>query len=831
MDRKIDSEAGRGRALLGGWASGVFWDMKLAWRGLIRSPALTAIAVVSLAIGICGNTVVFNLIEPFMLRTPPFAEPEELVDIRLTGQPRDIGFTHRMFRQFEDATKQTFGSLAAAMMNRVHVSDETGNHGSSVHELVAGPYFQVLGIGAQVGRVFAPDEGVVAGGDPLVVLSDEYWRRTFDGDPAVVGREVSLNGFPYAIVGVASPGFSGMVRGLRSSFWTPASMAGQLHISRAGTGDVLEEHSLLVIGRLADGVTPADAQSVAQAFYDRHPWTGMYNEHRIEVTPVLASDTHPMWPDGSLTALAVTGGVLAVLLLLACVNLSTLFLARAEGRRHEFAVHQALGTGRIRLIRRLLAESMMVALLGGVAGVYLSVVLVEVITTSELQHALPPTLDIEFNTVVLLFATGLSLVTGLLMGLVSSLSLTHTRIATILGKRRTGAGRSAARVRRALIVTQIALTAMLAVAASSHMRTWLEANRQEPGFGEHPAAIASLTLGPSRSEDERRSFYDSYLRQVRDLPGVVSAGAVTVLPLQPNTTSMMGITIPGVDPPPEADLHLVDWAAVDGDYFAAMGIPLLAGRFFDSGDEKGAPTVALVSETMVELYWPGEDPIGRQFSVCEDCWVTVVGVVGDIKIRELSEAYRPLIYTRVAQSPYHDVSIVVRTRDDSDRIIPDMAALGVKLDSLVYVFSLGTLKQHISTSLLPLRVPAILVGAIGGFSLLLAAIGVYGIVSYTVAARRRELAIRISLGADPGGLSASVLRSTTKMMAAGLVVGFLLTAVVVRALRDTPYAVSPMAPVDVACSAGALLGVGLLAACLSVRRTIRLQPLHALSEE
>ena len=831
MDLQSGSVTGRGRAVLAKWATWLYWDIKLSWRGLIRAPALTATAVASLAIAIGGNTAMFSLIEPLILRTAPYAEPEELVDIRLAGPPQDIGFSYRTFRQFQDATKQTFSGVAAAMVNRVLVSDATGTYGSSPHELVAGPYFQVLGIGAQIGRVFTPDEGVEVGADPVVVLSDEYWRRTFDGDPAVVGREVSLNGFRYTIVGVAAPGFAGMVPGLKSSFWTPATMAGQIYVSRVGKSDPLEEKSLLAIGRLASGATLADAQAVARGFHDEHLGTDIYTEHRIEVTPVLTSEAYPVWPEGVFPALAVVGGVLAVLLLLACVNLSTLFLARAEARRHEFAVHQSLGTGRARLIRRLLAESMMVTLIGGAAGVFLSVILVEAISTTGLASALPVTVDSEPSAVVLLFGIGLSLLAGLLMGLVSSVSLTHSGIAAILGKRRTGEGHGAARVRRALLFTQIVLTAMLAVAASGHVRTWMEAYRQEPGFGKHPAAIASLTLGPSRPEGERRGYYDSYLRQVRDIPGVVSAGAVTLLPLQRNKTSIMGITIPGVDPPPGSDLHLVDWASVEGDYFDAMGIPLLAGRFFDSRDTKGAPTVALLSRTMAKRYWPDQEAIGQQFSVCEDCWVTVVGVVGDVKIRELSEADRPVVYTRLAQSPYHDATIVVRTRDDSDSIIRDMTALGTGLDSLVYVFSLGTLKQHISTSLMPLRIPAILVGAIGGFSLLLAAIGVYGIVSYTVAARRRELAIRVSLGANPTRLSAAVIRSAAKLIVAGLVVGFLLTVVVGRELRDTPYGFRPMDPVDLACSAGVLLGVGLLAAYHSVRRAIRLQPLHALSEQ
>lgn len=804
----------------------------MAWLGIIRAPGLAVIAVASLAIAIGGNTAMFSVIEALFVRIPPYAEPEELV--RLTGPMQERDFSYATFRHLESATEQTFDGMAGVTFNRSIVSDETGQYGSPAHGLVVGPYFQVLGVEAQIGRVFTPDEGVGMGTDPLIVLSDEYWRRTFDGDPAVVGHDVMLNGFRHTIVGVAAPGFSGVVPGLKSAFWALPAMANQIYVAKPSLPGAFRQGPLTLVARLAAGVSLTDARTSVQAavFRQGDTHSGTDSEFRIEVAPILASAAHPELVGFVRPVVTMVSGVLVVLLLLAFVNLATLFLARAEGRRQEFAVYVALGTGRLRLVRRFLAETTTVALLGGVAGVCLSEVLLGATGTLQLPTAppFPLTVDHGLNSTVLLFAICLSLLAGLLMGLAPSISLAHPGVTTTFGEKRTGGSRRAARARATFLVTQVALTTMLVVAGGGYAQTWFIAHRQDPGFGRHPVAVVSLALGPDRSEDERRSFNDAYLRDITDLPGVVSAGAATVLPLQ-HVTSMLGIEIPGVDPPPGGGRHMIDWVAVDGDYFDAMGIPLLAGRSFNSRDDPASPTVAIVSETTAGRFWPSQDPVGRELNVCEGCWVTVVGVVGDIKARKMSEAPRPVIYTRMAQSPYVDASFVARTMGDPTSVVPAMTAAGDGLDSPVYLFSAGTLKQHVSDSLTPLRAPAVLLCAIGGFALFLAAIGVYGIVSYTVAARKRELAIRMSLGANPSRLAIAVLRSTAKLIAAGLGVGWLLTVVAERALRETPYPLKPFGPVVFACSVALLAGVGILAAYLSVRRAIRLYPMYALKED
>ena len=816
----------------GNWTSGLLPDIKLGWRRIIRAPGFAGVAVLSLAIAVGGNTALFSLIEGFNLQFRTYADPEELVDIRIFGPNNSFGtLSHPAFRELEDATKQAFDGVAGSTTNTAHLSDGAGRHDNPFHELVAGPYFQVLGVDAQIGRVFDPGEGVEVDADPVVVLSHEYWRNWFDGDPEVVGRVLWLNEAPYTIVGVAAPGFFGL-RSVRSAFWAHASMADQLSLLGPSILNLHPRELFHVVGRLADGVTLADAERAVGTFADSlfatHP--SFYLHHRVEVTPTLASPFLPSLGGTIIPVARLATGLLAVLLFLACLNLANLLLARAEERRHELATRLALGTRRSRLIRGHLTETIVLSLLGGTAGLYLSFFLMEAISTIKVFPITPVMINAKLSVRVLLLAFCMSLLAGLLMGLVPAIQSTRPGISTTLQEEHLGRTRGAARARGSLIVAQVALTALLAVAAVGVGRSLVSGYRLDPGFGKHPAAIAYMAPGSSRSEDERRAFYDAYLRRVTDIPGVVSAGMTTHMPLQISPTYRLALNMPGVDPPPGRNAHRVDWAAVGGHYFEAMGIPLLAGRFFDSGDVADSPVVAIVNETMAERYWPDQNPVGQKLTVCDNCWVTVVGVVGDTRARTLFEAPRPFIHTRVAQSPYYYGRIVAHTTGDPARVLPAMLALGSQLDSAVITLDGRTMEQYLSIPLFPLRISSALLGAIAGFALLLAAIGVYGIGSYSVAARRRELAIRMSVGADPSSLGNWVLRSTMKLIAAGLVIGSVIAVVVARAFRDTPRGFKPLDPLDFAGSVVLLAGIGALTTYLSARRAIRLDPVHALQE-
>ena len=817
----------------GNWTSGLRQDVKLAWRRIVREPAFAGLAVLSLAIAVGGNTALFSLIEGSILRIRAYAEPEQLVDISMFGPINRYGtLSYPAFRELEDATRDVFSGVAASMANRAHLSDGAGKHDDPYHELVAGPIFEVLGVDAQIGRIFDPDEGGEVGADSVVVLSDEYWRNRFDADPDVVGRVLWLNEVPYTVVGVATPGFPGLVRGTKSAFWAQASMAHQLSLLGPSILDLHPRELFHVVGRLADGVTLADAKRAVGSFFDNLSAShqNFYLHHRVEVTPILSVPFLPTMGSLIVPVAKLAIGVLAVLLFLACLNLTNVFLARAHERRHELATRLALGTGRSRLIRSQLTETTMLSLLGGAAGLYLSFFLMRAISALEVPLTTPVLIDTELSVRAMLLALWMSLLASLLMGLVPAIQSTRPGIPSMLEEEHVGGTRRAARARGSLIVAQVALTAILTLAAFGFVRSLVSGYRVDPGFGQHPAAIAYVAPPPSRSEDERRAFYNAYLRGVTDISGVVSAGMTTHMPLQISPAYRLGLNTPGVDPPPGRNVHSVDWAAVGGDYFEAMGIPLLFGRTFDSGDVVDAPVVAIVNETMAEHFWPDQDPIGQKLTVCDDCWVTVVGVVGDSRIRTLFEAPRPFIYTQVAQSPYYYGRIVARTTGDPTRVLTEMLELGSQLDSAVITLDGRTMEKYLAIPVFPLRVSSVLLSGIAGLALLLAGIGVYGIGSYSVAARRRELAIRMSVGADPARLRIWVFRSTMKLIAVGLAIGSVMAVVITRVFRDLPQGFKPLDPVDFVGSVVLLGGIGGLATYLAARRAIRLAPVHALQQ-
>ena len=813
--------------------SGLLQDYKLGWRRTIRTPGFSAVAVLSLALAIGGNTVLFSLMAGSILRAPPYKDPEELVDIHSYRANIPYGtLSYPAFRQLEGTAGEVFAGMAAAMVNTAHLSDGRGRHDDPLHQLVAGPFFQVLGVDAHIGRVFDPDEGMEVGADPVVVLSHDYWSDWFDGDPGVIGRTVWLNETPFTIVGVAPPGFYGLVRGIDSAFWAHVSMGGRLSLLGSSLLESHEREFLFVVGRLAEGKSVADAQTVAGAFADSlfAADPDIYRNHRIEVAPVLASSFAPKTASLVIPVAAMATGVLAILLSLACLNLATVLMARTQERRHELAIRLALGTRRRRLVRSLLTETTILSLLGGSAGMYVSVLLMETLSNIDVPRATPFPVEASLRIDVLLFAFGLSLLAGLLMGLGTAIRSTQPGIAAMLKEEHVGGTAGARRVHAALLVAQVALTTMLTVAAAGCVRSFVTAQRVDPGFGKHPVAVAFLAPGPSRTEPERRAFYDAYLQRVTDIPGIASAGLSIGIPLQTSPLYNLRVNIPGVDPPKGRDTHAVEWAAVEGDYFDAMGIPLLAGRSFDAGDSAGAPVSAVASESMAARFWPGQDPVGQKFTVCEDCWVTVVGVVGDTRARTLFEAPAPIIYTRMAQSPYFHARVFARTTGDPTQVLPPILEAGRQLDSAVIILDGRTMEQVISYHLFPLRVSFILAGTISAFAVFLAIIGVYGVVTYTVAARKREMMIRMSLGANPSLLVVSVLRVMAKLVGIGVVIGLMLAGAGAHILENAPSGVGPLAPVDFAGSAILLAGIAILATWLSARRAIRLEPAQVLRQ-
>ena len=815
------------------WLDGLLQDIRLGWRRMIRAPGFTAVALVTITLGVAGNTAFFAVFEALLLRPPPYDDPEDLVYIRFVAPEDAFGsFSYPTFRDMEAATRSVFDGMTGAMPNIASFSDHTGGRDELLNELVAGPYFQVLGVPAQVGRVFGPDEGTVAGTDPVLILNDAYWRRSFDADPGVVGRTVRLNGFAYTIVGVAPRDFSGVFPGLRPDFWALASMADQISLNGPGSLERRGQESFMVKARLADGVTRTEAEAALGAFAEDlvTSHSDRYADRRIVMTPTLSSPVHPA-VDGVLVPVAVlVMAVVVLLLLIACVNLSGFLLARAARRRRETAVRLALGAGRARLIRSLLTETTMLAVIGGAAGVFVSLFLIDFLLNIDLPLPVALEVDARLNATVLAFALGLTLAAAAVLGVAPALQSTRTDVSGTPKDENAGGSLRAGRMRAVLAISQIAGAVVLLVAAALFTRSLATAQRVDPGFGMHPAAIVWLEPGRTRSPDERREFHDAYLARVAALPEVVSAGFITIVPLDGTATSTLTLTVPGIEPPPGRTGHEVDWVGVGGDYFDAVGIPVVAGRLFDDRDGMASAPVAIVSEAMAATYWPGRSAVGGTFTTRDGTEVRVVGVVGDTKVRSLGEELRPLVYGAVSQMPNPHGRVVARTAVDPATVLPAMLELATDLDPGVITINARTMEQHLAFRLLPGRITAVTVSLMGALALLAAAIGLYGIVSFSVAARKRELSIRISVGAEPDRLVGMMLKAGLTLLAAGLAIGIALAVVLTRIVRHLVHGVEAFDPLILVGVVLLLTGVATLAAYVPAKRASRVDPVSILNE-
>ena len=800
---------------------------------MLRAPGLTATALITIALGVGGNTALFTVFETVLLRTPPYEDPEELVDIRLVEPGDALGtFSYVTFREMEAATRAVFAGMTGVTFSKTSFRDDRGHRDDVFIELVAGPYFQALGIGAQAGRVLTSTEGVETGMDPVAVLSDSYWRQRFAADPGVVGRSVRLNGYPYTIVGVAQSDFAGIFRGLKPDLWALASMADQLSLNGPGSLERRGIESFMVKARLAEGVTPAEADAVLGSFAEDliASHGDRYTGRTLVTTPLLSSPIHPAVNRTVVPIAGLVMGVAILLLIIACVNLTGFLLARAERRRREFAVRLALGAGPGRLIRGLMTETAMLAVIGGTIGVILSVFLVDLILSIRLPLPVTIELDTRLNAPVLMFALGVTTAAALVLGLAPALQSTRADVSSTLKDEHARGSKRTVRMRAALVVSQVAGAAILLVAAALFTSTLANAQRVDPGFGTHPAAIAWVEPGPGRPADERRAFYDEYLARVAALPEVISAGFITLVPLDRTATSTVTLNVPGTAPPSGRTGHEIDWAGVGGRYFDAAGVPLIAGRLFDGGDGMESPPVAIVSETMAATWWPGRSAVGGTFTTRDGTEMRVVGVVGDTRVRRLDEDPRPLVYGPASQMPHVHGRVVARTAVDPETVLPVMLELATDIDPGVIIIDAKTMEQHLAFNLIPVRITALMISLMGVLALLVAAVGLYGIVSYSVAARRRELGIRATVGAEPGRLTGMMLKAGLTLAGVGLAIGIALAVVFTRIVRNS---VSGLAVFDPSTAIGVLLlltGVTVLAAYVPARRASRVDPVDILNE-
>lgn len=811
-------------------------DLRYAARRLAQRPGFTLTAVVSLALAIGANTALFSLVDEVLLRKPPLAHPEQLVDIYISGSdtPYNV-FSWPDFRDMREATREVFSGVTASRLVLTQADSASGVE-TLIGEAVSGSYFPVLGIRARVGRTLLPEDDLTPGAHPVVVLGHGYWQRAFGGDPGVVGREMRLAGRAFQIVGVAPEEYGGAFRGIEPDLYAPMMMINQLQPSTVDDLEARANHSSFVKGRLRPGVGLPEAQATLDALATRlreqQPgyWDPGDGFTLLRTTDVLL---YPPLDRFVRAAAWLLGGVVGLVLLIACVNLASFLLARGLDRRKEIAVRLALGASRGGLVRQLLTETLLLGLLGGGAGVLLAAGLLHLLRVADLPLPIPVTLDLAIDGRVLGFNLAISLLAGVAFGLFPALQSSRADVAGALKDDSAGGGqRGRLRLRGALVVTQVAVSLVLLVGAALFLRSLQSIQTVDPGFGRSPTALLTFALPTTRfDESAGRAFLDRMLERFERIPGVETVGVTSNLPLNTLNRTMIGIRVDGVEPPPGRESHLVDRSAVDPGYFDAMGIEIVSGRGFTDADGPDSRPVVVVSQAFARRFFPDREAVGQLLRQPDAEDLHVVGVARDVKVRSLGEAPLPFVYRALAQEYTTFPTVVARTATSAEATARELLRAGRELDPDLWVWEATTMDRHLGIMLLPARLSALLLACFAGLALLLAAIGLYGIVSYAVAQRRREVGIRMSLGADGTAVVRLLTGSGLRLVALGCALGLGASLLLARALGGLLFGVAAWDPVAFAAGPGLLLAIAAVAAWLPARRASRVDPVSALRAE
>ena len=810
-------------------------DIRFATRRLFKKPVFTITAIVSLAIGIGANTAIFSLVNAIIIRDFPFERPEELVDVYQSLQ----GFSHGPFSfpDLEDIRRESnevFTDVVASRLAFIQ-TDVDGGIEMVTGELVSGNYFPLIGVHAQIGRTLLPEDDVTPDGHPVVMLGHAYWQRRYGGDQSVIGESIRLNGRAYTIVGIAPEAYSGNIRGLTPAVYAPTMMVGHLQSSDVDELQTRNNQSAFSKARLREGVTLAQAEAVvariAQAQREKYPdsWTAA---NEIVLVPTDEVIMNPMVDRFLAPAAGLMMTVVGLVLLIACANLASFLLAQAADRRKEVAVRLALGAQRSTLVRQFLTETFLLALIGGLAGIAIAKGMLAALVGADLPLPFPITLDLSLDGTVLGFSLLLTAAAGVFFGLVPALQATNPDVAPTLKDEGTGAQRRRGpSLRGALVMTQVAVSLMLLIGAGLFLRSLQARTAVDPGFGYEAAAIISLQAPAARyTRDEARVFFRSLLDEISAVPGVTAVGMTGDLHLSSMNNMMIGIQVDGVEPPPGQDYTLVDQAMVDPGFFEAAGVSFVQGNNFAAHYEPEAPRVAIVSEAMAKKFFPEGEAVGRTFRR-SDSEYTVIGVARDAKVRSLGEAPRAFIYQPFDQAFSSSMTVIARTSGDADRLALDLISTARSLDPEIMIYETKTMEGHLGIMLLPARLSALVVSAFGLLALVLASIGLFGVVSYAVSTRSREMGIRMSLGADPSSVVWMLTKGGMRLVAIGGVIGLGLSFLAAQLLGRLLYGIESADPMTFGLVPAVMAVVALLAAWIPARRASAISPVRALRSD
>jgi predicted permease len=829
---------------LGNWLHSVIFDCRYGLRQLRKNPGFAVAAVLTLALGIGANTAIFSMVDTLMFRPLPVHNPRELAFLAF---PRDAShfepeFSGPEFRQtrdqrgvFSDVNAMILGGLSGPAGRSDGLTVDTITRPAQTL-FVTGNFFQMLGIRPYLGRFILPSEGNMPGGDPVVVLSYRYWKARFRSDPGIINKAAFVNGQPVTIVGVAPKGFLGPTPLIEMEAYLPLGM---MTVETGGSTAFLTDtgtRDLLIVARLAPDVSieranaalaPLGPQLAKQ--YPR-PGVGTALQVRPLRPPGLLNGPNPL-PALAGLFLTLAGLVLA----LACLNVANLSLVRAAGRQREMAVRAALGGSRSRLIRHMLSETVLVALFGAAAGMIAGTLALRALSSAATATDLPLVFEFPFNARVFVYALSIAVLAAAIVGIIPALRASSGSLSNILHEGGRSSTARSQRMRTALVAAQVGGSLALLIVAGLFVRSLRGAQHSDLGFD--PRNILNVRLDPGEigyTQTQGKEFYSQLLDRVRALPAVQSASLAMTVPLG---DSVQGdeITIPGYVPQRGEQLH-AGYNAVSSDYFKTMKIAVLRGREFFDSDAESSPRVALINAAMAERFWHGADPVGRRFNRGGDPQraIEIVGVVGNSRTEDPYSPYVPAFYVPISQSYPSAQTLQIRTAGPPQAIAPDVLAVVRAIAPAAPVLSVRTMTDAVANGangLMLFNVGAELTAALGLLGLILAVVGIYGVMAYAVRQRTQEIGVRIALGAQRTSILWMVSRQGIAIVGIGLALGLLIAVAVGRLMGDFLVGIGPTDPLTYLTVSLLLTFIALAACYVPARRATGVDPMVALRYE
>jgi predicted permease len=809
-------------------------DIRYGARTLLKSPGFTIVAVLSLALGIGANTAIFSLVNAVLLRPLPVTDPSSLVAVSTTDERNkgNLPLSHLNFKDLR-AQNSVFSGMTAFAFALVNYS--TGKESEQIPvQVVSANYFSVLGTQPAQGRGFLPEEEEAA--TPVAVISTGFWERSLGSDPNVIGKTLMLNRTPFTVVGIAPRNFSGTLLGGGPSLWVPMSMH---RVVQPGFDwyDTRRGLFLFGLGRLKPGVTIEQARSsLHTTFANLAEAFPVDNKGRsATAVPLLDARLNPngQGPNIVVTLSSILMIVVAIVLLIACANIANLLLARASKRRREVAIRLALGAKRTRLVRQLLTESVLLSLAGGIAGLLLAYWCLSALVAANLPLPFPIDDSLSLDPRVLTFTAVLAIATGVLFGLVPAIQASKADVVPVLKNELvpSAAGARGVRgyfaLRQMLVVAQVAASLVALVAAGLFLRDLRHAQQIDPGFETNGVLVMNFNLGREGYTPERgQVFFDQITERAAALPGVKGAAIAQNPPLAGGF--LRSVFPEGADTTTK-DRVLVQVNTVGVGYFQTIGIPIVRGRDFTRGDIQTSPKVVVINQTMAQQFWKNDEPLGKRFKFFGDQdYTTVIGVAKDSKYNGVAEDPQAFIYQPLAQNYTPAAALHIRGAGDASALAAPVRGEVQRLDPTLSLFNVRTLEEQVSQSLQPQQINVVLLTVFGVLALLLASIGLYGVASYSVSQRTREIGVRMALGAQPSSVVGLVLGHGLSLVGVGLVIGLVLAYMAAGFAKALVVGVNPHDPMTYIVTSAVLGTIALLASYIPARRATRIDPLIAL---